>query len=132
VKSEKRKEDSEEKMRRRLSQNQPSVSHLFAACSSSNSRRRSRNTLVMRYFKEFKSPRFKSSTLILFKWGGVPVRFLLWRKRRRPVASLWRTQSSKHISFWMRSGHPSFVDEAAEDQSRKESMWEFARERFAC
>jgi hypothetical protein len=32
----------------------------------------------------------------------------------------------------MRSGHPSFVDEALEDQSRKESMWEFARERFVC
>jgi hypothetical protein len=86
----------------------------------------------MRYFKEFKSPRFKSSTLILFKWGSVPVRFLLWRKRRRPVASLWRTESSKRISFWMRSGHPSLVDEAPEDKSRKESMWEFARERFAC
>ena len=126
------KEDSEEKIRRRFSQNQPCVSHFSAACSSSNSRRRPRNTLVMRYFKEFKSPRFKSSTLILFKWGSVPVRFLLWRKRRRPVASLWRTRSSKHISFWMRSGHPSFVDEAPEDQSRKESMWEFARERFAC
>jgi hypothetical protein len=95
-------------------------------------RRRPCNTLVMRYFKEFKSPRFKRSTLILFKWGSVPVRFLLWRKRRRPVASLWRTRSSKHISFWMRSGHTSFVDEAPEDQSRKESMWEFAIERFAC
>jgi hypothetical protein len=111
VKSEKRKEDSEEKMRRRLSQNQPCVGHFSAACSSSNSRRRPRNTLVMRYFKEFKSPRFKRSTLILFKWGSVPARFLLWRKRRRPIASLWRTRSSKHISFWMRSGHPSFVDE---------------------
>jgi hypothetical protein len=132
VKSEKRKEDSEEKMRRRLSQNQPCVSHLSAACSSSNSRRRPRNTLVMRYFKEIKSPRFKSSTLIHFKWGSVLVRVLLWRKKRRPVASLWRTRSSKHISFWMRSGHPSFVDEAPEDQSRKESMWKFARERFAC
>ena len=132
MKSEKRKEDSEEKMRRRLSQNQPSVSHFSAACSSNNSRRRPRNTLVMRYFKEFKSPRFKSSTLILFKWGSVPVRFLLWRKRRRPVASLWRTRSPKLISFWMRSGHPSFVDEAPEDQSRKESMWEFARGRFVC
>jgi hypothetical protein len=32
----------------------------------------------------------------------------------------------------VRSGHPSFVDEAPEDQSRKESMWEFARGRFAC
>jgi hypothetical protein len=87
----------------------------------------------MRYFKEFKSPRFKSSTLILFKWGSVPViKFLLWRKRRRLVANLWRTRSSKHISFWMRSGHPSSVDEAPEDHSRKESMWEFARGRFAC
>jgi hypothetical protein len=35
----------------------------------------------MWYFKEFKSPRFKRSTLILFKWGSVPVRFLLWRKK---------------------------------------------------
>jgi hypothetical protein len=119
-------------MRRRLSQNQPCVSHFSTACSSSNSRRRPRNTLVMRYFKEFKSLRFKSSTLIRFKWGSVPVKFLLWRKRRRPVASLWRTRSSKHISFWMRGGYPSFVDEAPEDQSRKESMWEFARERSAC
>jgi hypothetical protein len=63
-----------------------------------------------------------------FKWGSVPVRFLLWRKRRRPIASLWRTRSSKLISFWMRSDHPSFVDEAPEDQSRKESMWEFQEE----
>jgi hypothetical protein len=88
----------------------------------------------MRYFKEFKSSRFKSSTLIHFKWGSVPVRFLLWRKRRRhvQVASLWRTKSSKLINFWMRSGHPSFVDEAPEYQSRKESMWEFIRERFVC
>jgi hypothetical protein len=72
--------NSEEKIIRRFSQNQPCVSHLSAACSSSNNRRRPHNTLVMRYFKEFKSPRFKSSTLILFKWGSVPVRFLLWRK----------------------------------------------------
>jgi hypothetical protein len=86
----------------------------------------------MRYFKEFKSPGFKRSTLILFKWGSVLVRFLLWRKRRRPVASLWRTRSFKHINFSMRSGHPSSVDEAPKDQSRKESMWKFARERFAC
>jgi hypothetical protein len=130
--SKKRKEDSEEKKRRRFSQNQPCDSHLSAAWSSSNSRRRPRNTLVMRYFKDFKSLRFKSPTLILFKWGSVPARFLLWRKRRRPAASLWRTRSLKHISLWMRSGHPSFVDEAPEDQSRKESMWEFARGRFAC
>ena len=132
MKSEKRKEDSEEKIRRRFSQNQPCASHPSAASSSNNSNRRTRNTLVMWYFKEFKSPRFKSSTLILFKWGSVPVKFLLWRKRRRPVASLWRTRSSKLISSWMRSGHPSFVDEALEDQSRKESMWKFARERFVC
>jgi hypothetical protein len=132
VKSEKWKEDSEEKIRRRFSQNQPVVSHLSAACSSSNRRRRPCNTHVMRYFKEFKSPWFKSSTLILFKWGSVLARFLLWRKRRRPVASLWRIRSSKLIGFRMRSGHPSFVDEAPEDQSRKESMWEFVRERFVC
>jgi hypothetical protein len=79
--SEKRKENSEEKMRRRLPQNQPCVSHLSVACSSSNNRRRPRNTHVLRYFKEFKSPRFKSSTHILFKWGSVPVRLLLWRKK---------------------------------------------------
>jgi hypothetical protein len=131
MKSEKRKEDSEEKMRRWFFQNQSCISHLSAACSSSNSRRRPRNTLVMRYFKDFKSPRFKISTLILFKWGSDLARFLLWRKRR-PITSLWRTRSSKLISFWMRSDHPSFVDEAPEDQSRKKSMWEFARGRFAC
>ena len=115
---------SEEKMRRRLPQNQPCVSHLFVACSRSNNRRSPHSTRVMRYFKELKSPRFKSSTHILFKWGSVSVRLLLWRKRRRPVyaASLWRTRSSKHISFSMRSGHPCFVDEAPEDQSRKGSM----------
>jgi hypothetical protein len=77
-------------------------------------------------------PKIQEFYLILFKWGSVPVRFLLWRKGRRLVANLWRTRSSKDISFWMRSGHPSFVDEAPEDQSRKESMWEFARERFVC
>jgi hypothetical protein len=60
-------------------------------------------------------PKIQEFTLILFKWGSVPVKFLLWRKRRRHVASLWRTRSSKHMSFWMRSGHPSFVDEASED-----------------
>jgi hypothetical protein len=74
------KEDREEKIRRRFSQNQPCVSHLSTAWSSSNSRRRPRNTRVMRYFKEFKSPRFKSSTLIHFKWGSVPVKFLIWKK----------------------------------------------------
>jgi hypothetical protein len=109
------KEDSEEKIRRRFSQNQLYASHFSAACSSSNIRRRPCNTLVMRYFNEFKSPKFKSSTLILFKWGSVLVRFPPWRKRRRPVASMWRTRSSKLISSWMRSGHPSFVDEAPED-----------------
>jgi hypothetical protein len=75
-------------------------------------------------------PKIQEFYLILFKWGSIPVRFL-WRKRRH-VASLWRTKSSKLISFWMRSGHPSFVGEALEDQSRKESMWKFARERLVC
>jgi hypothetical protein len=86
----------------------------------------------MRYFKEFKSPKIQEFYLILFKWGSVPARFLLWRRRRRPVASLWKTRSLKHISSWMRSGHPSFVDEALEDQSKKKSMWKFTRGRFAC
>jgi hypothetical protein len=95
--SEKRKEDSEEKIRRRFSENQPCVSHLSAACSSSSRRRRPRKTLVMRYFKEFKSPIFKSSTLILLKWGSIPVRFLLWRKRRRPVASLWKFARGRFV-----------------------------------
>jgi hypothetical protein len=76
-------------------------------------------------------PKIQEFYLILFKWGSVPVKFLLWRKRR-PIASLWRTRSSKLISFWMRSGHPSFVDEALEDQSKKKSMWKFARGRLAC
>jgi hypothetical protein len=43
------KKNSEEKIRRRSSQNQPGVSHLSAVCSSSNSRRRPCNTRVMRY-----------------------------------------------------------------------------------
>jgi hypothetical protein len=76
-------------------------------------------------------PKIQEFYLILFKWGSVPVRFL-WRKRRRPVASLWRTRTSKLISFWMRSDHPGFVDEALEDQSKKKSMWQFVRGRFAC
>jgi hypothetical protein len=59
-------------------------------------------------------PEIQEFYLILFKWGSVPVRFL-WRKRRRPIASLWRTRSSKHISFWMRSSHPSSIEEAPED-----------------
>jgi hypothetical protein len=135
VKREKKQKEnmSEEKMRRRLPQNQPCASHLFAACSSSNNRRSPHSTRVMRNFKEFKSPRFKSSTHILFKWGSVPVRLLLQRKRRRPVyaASLRRTRSFEYISFWMRSGHLSSVYEAPEDQSRKGSTGKFVRERFA-
>jgi hypothetical protein len=78
----------------------------------------------MRHFKELKSSRFKSSTHIHFKWGSVLVRLLSWRERRRLVyaASLGRTRSSEYTSFWKRSGHPSFVGEAPEDQSMKESM----------
>jgi hypothetical protein len=108
--NEKRKENNKEKMRRRLSQNQHCVSHLFA---SSNDRRSPHSTHVMRYFKELKSLRFKSSTHILFKWGSVPVRLLLWKRRRHVYATrLWKTKSFEHASFWKRSGHPSFVDEA--------------------
>jgi hypothetical protein len=46
----------------------------------------------MRYFKEFKCPRFKRSTLIHFKWGSVPVRFLLWRKRKKACSKLVEDQ----------------------------------------
>uniref|UniRef100_A0A804N0S8 Uncharacterized protein n=1 Tax=Zea mays TaxID=4577 RepID=A0A804N0S8_MAIZE len=44
----------------------------------------------MRYFKEFKSPRFKRSTLIHFKWGSVPAKFLedLWLSAF-PVGTEW-------------------------------------------
>jgi hypothetical protein len=120
-------------MRRRLSQNQPYANYLSIAYSSRNNIRSPHNTHVIRYFKELKSPRFKSSTHILFRWGSVPVRLLLWRKRRHVYeASLRRTRSSKYISFYKRSGHPSFVDEALDDHSRKESMGEFVRERFVC
>jgi hypothetical protein len=62
----------------------------------------------MRYFKEFKTPRFKSSTLILFKWGSVPARFLLWRKRRRPVASLWKDQIIEAYKFLDEKWSPKF------------------------
>jgi hypothetical protein len=106
--SEKWKENSEEKIRRRFSQNQPYVSHLSTACSSSNSRRRPRNTHVMRYFKEFKSPRFKSSTLILFKWGSVPVRFLLWRKKKKACSKLVEDQIIKAYKFLDEKWSPKF------------------------
>jgi hypothetical protein len=37
----------------------------------------------MWYFKEFKSPRFKSPTLILFKWGSVPVKVPAMEKKKK-------------------------------------------------
>jgi hypothetical protein len=37
-----------------------------------------------------KSPRFKSSTHIHFKWYGVPVRLLLWKRRRTMYAASFR------------------------------------------
>jgi hypothetical protein len=53
-------------------------------------------------------------------------------KKKKACSKLVEDQIIKLISFWMRSGHPCSVDEAPEDQSRKESMWEFTRERFVC
>ena len=108
MKSEKRKEDSEEKMRRRLSQNQPCVSPLSAAWSSSNNRRRPRNTLVMRYFKEFKSPRFKSSTLILFKWGSVPVKVPAMEKKKKACSKFVEDQIIKAYKFLDENWSPKF------------------------
>jgi hypothetical protein len=92
--------------RRKFSQNQTCASHLSAVCSSSNSRRRPCNTLVMRYFKELKSPRFKSSTLILFKWGSIPVRFLLWRKKA--CSKLVEDQIIKAYKFLDEKWSPKF------------------------
>jgi hypothetical protein len=53
-------------------------------------------------------------------------------KKKKACSKLVKDQIIKAYKFWMRSGRPSFVDEALEDQSMKESMWEFARERFVC
>jgi hypothetical protein len=53
-------------------------------------------------------------------------------KKKKACSKLVEDQIIRAYSFSMRSGHPSFVDEALEDQSRKESMWEFTRGRFAC
>jgi hypothetical protein len=99
---------SEEKIRRRFSQNQPCVSHLSAAYSSSNSRRRPRNTLVVRYFKEFKSPRFKSSTLILFKWGSVLARFMQWIKKKKACSKLVEDQIIEAYKFLDEKWSPKF------------------------
>jgi hypothetical protein len=62
----------------------------------------------MRYFKEFKSPRFKRSTLILFKWGIVPARLLLWRKRRRHVTMLVEDQIIEAYKFLDEKWSPKF------------------------
>jgi hypothetical protein len=36
-------------------------------------------------------------------------------KKKKACSKLVEDQIIKLISFWMRSGHPSFVDEAPED-----------------
>jgi hypothetical protein len=41
----------------------------------------------MRYFTEFKSPRFKSSTLILFKWGSIQVKVPAMEKKKKNACS---------------------------------------------
>jgi hypothetical protein len=51
----------------------------------------------MRYFKEFKSPRFKSSTLIQ---GSLLVRMLLWRKKKKICSKLvedWIIEAYKFL-----------------------------------
>jgi hypothetical protein len=53
-------------------------------------------------------------------------------KKKKACSKFVEDRIIQAYNFWMRSGHPSFVDEAPEDQSRKESMWEFAREKFVC
>ena len=53
-------------------------------------------------------------------------------KKKKACSKLVEDQIIKAYKFldekW---SYPSFVDEAPEDQSRKESMLEFSRERFA-
>jgi hypothetical protein len=44
------------------------------------------------------------------------------KKKACECSQLVEDEIIQAYSFWMRSGHPSFVDEAPEDQSRKESM----------
>jgi hypothetical protein len=62
----------------------------------------------MRYFKEFKSPRFKSSTLILFKWGSLPVRMLLWRKKKKAYSKLVEDQIIEAYKFLDEKWSPKF------------------------
>ena len=106
MKSEKRKEDSEEKMRRRFSQNQPCVSHFSGAWSSSNSRRRPRNTLVMRYFKEFKSPRFKSSSS--FFLSGVVFSKVPTMEKKKACSKLVEDQIIEAYKFLDEKWSPKF------------------------
>jgi hypothetical protein len=91
-------------MRRRFSQNQPCASHPSAASSSSNSRRRPCNTPVMRYFKEFKSPRFRRSTLIHFKWGSVPA----MEKKKKACSKLVEDQITEAYKFLDEKWSPKF------------------------
>jgi hypothetical protein len=43
-------------------------------------------------------------------------------KKKKACNKLVEYQIIEAYKFLMRSGHPSFVDEAPEDQSRKQSM----------
>jgi hypothetical protein len=53
-------------------------------------------------------------------------------KKKKACSKLVEDQIIKAYKFLDEKCHPSFVDEAPEDQSRKESIWEFARGRFVC
>jgi hypothetical protein len=51
------------------------------------------------YFKEFKSPRFKSSTLILFKWGSIPVKVSTMEKKKKAGSKLVEDQIIEAYKF---------------------------------
>jgi hypothetical protein len=62
----------------------------------------------VRYFKEFKSPRFKSSTLILFKWGSVLARFMQWIKKKKACSKLVEDQIIEAYKFLDEKWSPKF------------------------
>jgi hypothetical protein len=64
----------------------------------------------MRYFKEFKSPRFKSSTLILFKWGSVPCssKVPAMEKKKKACSKLVEDQIIEAYKFLDEKWSPKF------------------------
>jgi hypothetical protein len=62
----------------------------------------------MRYFKEFKSPRFKSPTLILFKWGSITVKVPAMEKNKKAYRKLVEDQIIEAYKFLDEKWSPKF------------------------